>query len=190
MKRLLLLPLFLLFTAQLSAQETGERVFDNTGFFGGFSFLGTGWSFEDIGIERENGGGIGLKLGYNFNPSFGVFASLDGSRIDPDGEEDYALGHFDIGIQGFFRTTADRVRPFVRASLLGMSAQDDNIEINGGGIGLGAGTLIFVSENLAFDLNLTHSWINVNEVVIGSQTFDADERATTTRLFIGLNYHF
>lgn len=187
----LLLSITLLFSSSLlHAQSINAPVYDNEGFFINGSILGAAWTIDDLDIDAEAGGGIGLKLGYNFNTNFGLFASFDAASIDPDDGESYVLGHFDLGVQGTFRTTADRFRPFVRVSLLGMSAQDDDIEINGSGFGLGAGALIFLSEKLALDINYTHGWINLSEVKIGSQTYDVDENATTGRFFIGLAYHF
>jgi len=190
MKSLLITITLLFSSSLLHAQGINAPVYDNTGFFINGSILGTAWTIDDLDIDTEGGAGIGLKLGYNFNTNFGLFASFDASSIDPDDGESYILGHFDLGVQGTFRTTADRFRPFVRASLLGMSAQDDDIEINGSGLGLGAGALIFLSEKLALDINYTHGWVNLSEVKIGSQSFDVDENATTGRFFIGLAYHF
>ena len=189
--RTLLLSITLLFTSSLlQAQSINAPAYDNEGFFINGSILGAAWTIDDLDIDTESGAGIGLKLGYNFNTNIGLFASFDAASVDPDEGENYLLGHFDLGVQGTFRTTADRFRPFVRASLLGMSAQDDDIEINGSGFGLGAGALIFLSEKLALDINYTHGWVNLSEVKIDSQSYDVDENATTGRFFIGLAYHF
>lgn len=189
--KILILSITILFsTSLLQAQSINAPVYNNAGFFINGSILGAAWTIDDLDIDTEAGAGIGLKFGYNFNTNFGLFASFDAASINPDDGDDYLLGHFDIGVQGTFRTTASRFRPFVRASLLGMSAQDDDIEINGAGFGLGAGALIFLSEKLALDINYTHGWINLSEVKIGSQAYDVDESATTGRFFIGLAYHF
>jgi len=187
----LILSIILLFTSSLlHAQSINAPVYNNQGFFINGTVLGAAWTIDDLDIDAESGAGLGLKLGYNFNNNFGLFVSFDAAGIDADDGEDYVLGHFDIGVQGTFRTTADRFRPFVRASLAGMSAQDDDFEINGSGFGLGAGALIFLTEKLALDVNYTHGWINLSEVKIGSQSFEIDEKATTGRFFIGLSYHF
>ena len=189
--KILLLTITLLFTSNLlHAQSINAPVYVNEGFFINGSILGAAWILDDLDIDTEAGAGIGLKIGYNFNANFGMFAALDVASIEPDIGDSYLLGHFDLGVQGTFRTTEDRFRPFVRASLLGMSAQDDDVEINGAGIGLGAGALIFLSEKLALDINYTHGLINVSEFKIGSQSFDVDESATTGRFILGLAYHF
>jgi len=188
-----LFSIILIFTSSLlHAQSINAPVYDNEGFFINGSILGAAWSIDDLGVDAESGAGFGLKLGYNFNTNLGLFASLDGASIDSGDGENYGLGHFDLGVQGTFRSTGDRFRPFVRASLIGMSAQDDvnDVEINGAGLGLGAGALIFLSEKLALDINYTHGWVNLSEVKIDSQSFEVDENATTGRFFIGLAYHF
>lgn len=190
MKTLLLFITLLFSSSLLHAQSINAPVYDNEGFYINGSILGAAWTIDDLDIDAESGAGIGLKLGYNFNPNFGLFASIDGASIDPGDGENYSLGHFDLGIQGIFRTTADRFRPFVRASLLGMSVQDDDVEINGTGFGLGAGSLVFLNENLALDVNYTHGWVDLSEVKMDSQTFDIEESATTGRFSIGLAYHF
>lgn len=191
MKTLLFsLTAFLFLTNLSHAQNINAPVYDNKGFFINGSVLVAAWVVDDIGFDAEAGAGIGLKLGYNFNTNLGLFTSFDAANIQPDDGGSYLLGHFDIGAQGTFRTTTDRFRPFVQASLLGLSAQDDDFEINGAGFGLGAGGLIFLSEKLALDINYTHGWINLSEVKFGSQTYDLDGNATTGRFFIGLAYHF
>lgn len=190
MRSLSLLMAFIFSATVLHAQSINVPVYDNEGFFAGASILGAAWTIDNMDIDAEAGAGIGLKLGYNFNPNLGIFASIDGSTIEPDDGESYILGHFDLGVQGIFRSTAERFRPFVKGSLVGMSARDDDVEINGGGFGLGAGLYILLTEKLVFDGNYTHSWIDISEVKIGSQTYDADESANTGRFFVGLTYYF
>lgn len=190
MKTLLLLITLIFTSSQLHAQSVNAPVYDNEGFFINGSILGAAWTIDDSDIDAESGAGIGLKLGYNFSTNFGLFASIDGASIDPGDGDNYSLGHFDLGVQGTFRTTADRFRPFIRASFLGMSALDGDFEINGAGFGLGAGALIFLSEKLALDINYTHGWVDFSEAKIESQSFDIDETGSTGRFFIGLAYHF
>ncbi|TVR83305.1 MAG: hypothetical protein EA412_00990 [Chitinophagaceae bacterium] len=190
MKRLTIL-MTLFFAGSIAyGQSVNSPTYDNEGFFANASLLGAAWTLDDVDIDAQSGAGFGVKLGYNFNTNFGLFASFDASNINPDNGENYLLGHFDIGGQGIFRSASDRVRPFIKASFVGMSAQDDDIEINGGGFGLGAGLYISLTEKLGFNVNYTHSWINISEVKIGSQTFDVEENATTGRFSLGLTYHF
>jgi opacity protein-like surface antigen len=187
---LTLLGLFV--TDLISAQSINPPEYETKGFFAKLSLFGTAWTIDDIDVDAESGGGLGANLGYNFTSNFGLFASFDAASMQPEEGEDYLMGHLDLGLQGIFRSSSDRFRPYLRVSLLGMSAQYEelDLEINGGGIGLGAGGLIFLSENLALDINYTHGLVNITEFKIGSTSEDLDERATTARLFIGLAYHF
>lgn len=190
MKALLVVAVLFMTSHVAFGQALNAPVYDTEGFFIGVSLLGAAWSLDDVDADAESGAGLGLRIGYNFNQNIGAFINLDGSSINPDEGDSYGLGHFDIGVQWIFRSVENRFRPFVRGSYLGMSAQDDNLEINGSGFGLGLGALIFLSERLALDVNYTHSWVNISEVKIGSVTFDADGDATTGRFFLGLAYHF
>ncbi|MCC5905007.1 MAG: outer membrane beta-barrel protein [Balneolaceae bacterium] len=187
----LLLSITLLFTAsQLQAQSTNPPVYDNEGFFINASLLGKIWSIDSPDFDSESGFGVGLKIGYNFNTNFGLFTALDVANLESDMGNSYILTHFDLGVQGTFRTTEDRFRPFLRASVLGFSVQDDLIERSGAGFGLGGGSLIFLSEKLALDINYTHAFINISEFKIGSVAIDIDENATSGRFLIGLAYYF
>ena len=190
MKKLFITFLFLLSASIVQGQSINTTTYSNEGFYINASVLGVAWNVDDLNIETEAGAGIGLKIGYNFNPNLGIFASFDAASISPDNSDNYILGHLDIGIQGTFRSETDRFRPYLRGSFLGMSAQDDFIEINGAGFGFGVGGLLYLTEKLALDINYTHSFINLSEVKIDSVSFDVDENASTGRFFIGLTYHF
>lgn len=188
MKTLLLSIAILFSTSMLHAQSINAPVYNNDGFYMGASLAGAAWSIEDS--DTESGGGLGLKLGYNFNTNWGIYIGFDAVRMEPDNEGDYLLGQLDLGIQATFRSETDRFRPYAKAALMGLSAQDDDLEINGGGFAFGAGGLIYLTDNLAFDLSYTHAWVDLTEVKIGSETFEIDDSATTGRFLLGLTYHF
>jgi hypothetical protein len=172
------------------AQSLNTPIYNTKGFYVGGSLLGAAWAMDDSNIEAESGSGFGIKIGYNFNTNFGLFVVFDGATIEPKFGEDYALGHFDLGLQGTFATEANRFRPYLRGAIVGMSAQDNNVEINGSGFSMGAGALIFLSNSLSFDVNYTYSWIDVSEVVMGSQSLNVDDKASSARFSLGLVYHF
>lgn len=174
MKKPLILTLLFFLPFAVFGQTTQTISYDNSGFHIGASLLGTAWSLDDVDADTDTGGGIGLNLGYNFNANFGLFTSIDFSRIESDSGENYDMAHFDLGIRGYFRSIENRVRPHVSAALVGMAASDDVLELSGGGLGLGAGVLIFISERFALDFAYTHSFINISEATIESQTFDID----------------
>lgn len=191
---LLLLVTLLSLTQVSIAQTKNNTTDDGSGLYLGLSLKGAGWSMPDINMDAESGAGFGLKLGYNFNTNFGLFASLDGASIDPDQGENYGLGHFDFGAEARLGDVESTVRPFLRASYLGMSAQSNepsgDIEINGTGFGLGAGLYLFATNKFAIEISYVRSWINLNEVKLGSVSTDIDESANSGRFTLGASYHF
>lgn len=185
-----LMALAILFTTTtLQAQNGSETVYETKGFFLNTSLLGASWTMDDLSFDDEYGGGFGLKLGYNFNNNFGLFTSLNAALMNPD-EDEYVLAHFDIGLQGTLGAATSRFRPFLNVAASGMTAQDDETEINGAGISIGGGTLIFLSRRMALDISYTHGLIELSEAKVGSQTFDLEEDATTMRLLFGLSWFF
>ncbi len=195
MKRLSFFFLLLfVFVTGIRAQGVSENNPDGRGIYIGASLMGTSLEVPDFSDESETGGGLALKLGYNFNTNFALFANLDGSTIDPDEGEDYSLAHFDLGAEGRIGDYNDSFRPFFRASLIGMAATSDSpdgdVEFSGGGLGLGLGLYYFASDNFALELGYTHSWININEVKVGRVSVEVDEEAKTGRLMLGASYHF
>lgn len=182
--------IFLFSTSLLYSQNMSDEV-DDSGFYLGASLMGTSFDLEALNEDADTGGGIGLKVGYDINTNFALFINLDGSSMSPDEGGDYALAHFDLGGEGRLGNQNSSFRPFGRISLLGMAASGDNdIEISGGGFGLGAGLYYFVNQNFAFEVGYTHSWIQINEVKVGSVSVDVEEDATSGRLGLGFSYHF
>lgn len=185
-----LMALAILFaTTTLQAQNGSETTYETKGFFLNASLLGASWTMDDLSFDDEYGGGAGLKLGYNFNNNFGLFTSLNAALMNPD-ENEYVLAHLDVGLQGTFGAATSRVRPFLNVAASGMTAQDDETEINGAGISIGGGALFFLTKSIALDISYTHGLIELTEVKLGSQTFDPDENATTMRLLVGLGFYF
>lgn len=176
-------------TTTLQAQNEAVGTYETKGFYLNASVLGASWTMDELDIDAESGGGAGLKLGYNFNNNFGLFTSLDAALMNPD-EGEYVLAHFDIGLQGTFGAATSRFRPFLNLVASGMSAQDDEIEINGAGISIGGGALVFLTRSVALNINYKHGLIEMSEYKMDSQSFDIEENATTMRLLIGLEFYF
>lgn len=175
-------------------QGTSDEMDNDKGLYIGLSLLGTSYDVPEFSDDKDTGGGLGLEIGYNFNTNIAIFANLDGSNMSPDVGEDYALAHAGLGVEGRLGDSDSSFRPFAKASLLASVAQFDaeqgDIEISGGGAGLGVGVYYFVNDNFAIDLGYTHSWINVSEVKVGSVSVEIDENANSGRLGLGFSYHF
>jgi opacity protein-like surface antigen len=169
--------------------ETNDR-----GIYLGLSLMGTSFDIPEFSDGADTGGGLALEVGYNFNTNLGIFLNLDGSNMSPDGGEDYALAHFDLGVEGRLGDRQSSFRPFGKAAFLGTVASyetlGDDIEISGTGFGVGIGVYYFLNSNIAFDLGYTHSWISIDEVSVGSVSVEIEENATSGRLGLGFSYHF
>jgi hypothetical protein len=189
MKTVIAVIAILLSVNTLYGQNGSSPTYETKGLFFNASLLGAAWTTDDMNIDAESGGGLGLKLGYNFSSHIGLYTSLDAALMNPD-EDEYVLAHLDIGLQGIFRPETARFRPFLRVSVSGMTARDDETEINGAGIGFGGGALFFLTRNMALDINYMHGLIDLSEVKVGSQSVDIDETATTGRLLFGLGWYF
>lgn len=190
----LLAVLFFLSLNTAYGQDTSEEMDDGKGLYIGLSLIGTSFDVPEFSDDMDTGGGLGLEIGYNFSTNFAIFANLDGSNMSPDVGEDYGLAHVDLGVEGRLGDSDSSFRPFAKASLLAAVAQYDgeqgDLEISGGGLGLGIGVYYFVNDNFALDLGYTHSWINVSEVKVGSVSVEIDENAQSGRIGLGFSYHF
>lgn len=193
---LLLALLFLMNVTVVYSQNMDEEQASEKGFYVGASLVGTSFQLDapGLGDETDTGGGIALEGGYNFNSNFGLFLSLDGSSMNQGEGENYNLVHFDLGAEGRLGNAESSFRPFGRASFLGAAAtiEDDGFEaeISGTGFGLGIGVYYFVNSQFAIDLGYTHSWINIDEVSVGSVSVEVDESGSSGRLGLGFSYHF
>lgn len=178
----------------MSAQAPTE------GFFIAPRVFSAGVAAED-GEDADGGGGLGLRIGYGFTKTVTGFVALEGASIDPGpggafrNTEPYALGSFDLGAQ-FNLLPSSGVNPFLRVALNGSSARynvdfldtDDDPEVRGGGLTLGGGADIRLSQTLGLELALDVSGGTIQEVRVGNITVagDGDDGYSTARLGLGL----
>ena len=178
----LILTIFYCGYESVYAQNANGEEPDDSGLYIGMSLMGTSFEIPEFSDEGDTGGGLHLELGYNFNTNFALFLGLDGSSMDPDVGDSYTLAHFDIGAEGRLGDFDSKFRPFLRASLTGMSAQyetpefDGDVDVSGAGLGIGVGLHYFPASKFALKLGYTHSWIEVSEVTFGSISIEVSER--------------
>lgn len=185
-----LIPLVLLLaTVDANAQDSTRA-----GIYLSFSLQGTAWTLDDYEYDAESGSGYKFEIGYNLNPMLGFFIGFDGSEINADVGENYALGHFDFGVVGRLGKRNSKVKPFGKLSILGFSVFQDNpggdIQFAGSGIGVGLGSDFFISNGLAINLGYTIGVITIDEASIGNFTQKIDESASSGRFNLGLVYYF
>ena len=186
--------LALFLAVPVSAQST-------TGFFVSPRVYAVGVSVDENTDESDGGGGLGLRLGYGFTKTVSVYAAFEGASVDSGEEdlfgvdEDYALGSLDLGAQ-FNLLPSSSVNPFLRVALNGTTARfdvdnvdsDDDPELRGGGLTLGAGAEFRLSRTLALEAALDVSGGAITEFEAFDVTFegDGDDPYGTGRLGVGL----
>jgi len=92
---------FLLFALPLVAQV------NTTGFFLGGGFGAGSVFYDEDNIDETAGtGGLGLRIGYGFSPTFTLYANLAGYNVQGRDNslfrEDYNFGIFELGGRFYF----------------------------------------------------------------------------------------
>jgi len=148
--------------------------------------------------DIENGGGLGVSLGWGFSPSLMLYATLDAANINgASGSPDYGLGHFDLGMRYSFAGTEKAWVPFLLAGLGARAAVWDNydsgedLSISGAGVTFGGGLSYYFSPSLALEGGLKWNVGKFTQASLGGETVDLDEfefSATSTRFNLGLSW--
>ena len=166
------------------------------GFSLGLHLNGTSWRLEqrDLDIDQtDGGGGLGFMLGYGVSNLVTLFFNVDGASISPEDGENYTLTSADLGARFTFGSGRGKLRPFVEAALSGAGTEIElegaNLEISGGGIGVGGGILYFFSRQFALDAGLDLVFGNLNSVKVGQVSVDPNISAFTTRLNVGFAWY-
>ena len=95
-------PLFLCFSLFLSVQLAAQLMPNTQGFFADLSLAGATVYYDEDNLDNNtNAGGIDLRLGYGFTPTFTLYANLGAYQVQGNANsaltEDYDLGIFEIG---------------------------------------------------------------------------------------------
>lgn len=189
----------LLSAGSLAAQS------DNSGFMANLHLVGTGLSLVGDGAEMENGGGVGLTLGYGFNERSALYLTVDAAAIEYDEDEDdaaqdaYGTGTVDLGVRMNFGNESLKLRPYVNAALTAFAVVEefevagDDVEtsLSGGGLTVGGGLQYFFSPKLALDLGLQATQGAFTNVSVDDEDEDLEQGIafTTSRVQLGLTWH-
>ncbi|MEL6141531.1 MAG: outer membrane beta-barrel protein, partial [Bacteroidota bacterium] len=156
----------LLFCLPLVAQVNTK------GFFLGGGFAAGSIAYNEDNIDETAGsGGFGLRIGYGFSPTFTLYANLAGYRAQGQENtlfrEDYNYGIFELGGRFYFGQKIKPVVFYADVALQAVSAlpiEDPEIRLNGGGLTLGPGLLVFLGDKFALDFGLRLSGGSITEV--------------------------
>lgn len=185
--------------APAAAQDDAAPRSKTSGFTAGLHLNGSAIQL-DGGEEAENGGGMGLALGYGVSNKVTIFARVDGAAVeyeDGDGET-FTLAHLDLGGRYSFGSASAALRPFVELSLQGAGISDEfegsEVTVSGGAFGFGGGLEYFFSRSLALDVGLAISKGEFTTATVDGDEVDLDdldieEGFTTSRFNVGLSWH-
>ncbi|WP_170110360.1 outer membrane beta-barrel protein [Flavilitoribacter nigricans] len=148
---------------------------------------------ENEGTDR--GGGLGLRVGYGFTPTFSLYLGFTGADMRPgnDRNQTYGLGIAELGTRLHFGKKLKSPTFYLDISFQSTETRADEPEISfaGGGLGIGGGLLVYVGRKLALDLGLRGTGGNFSEFHIGDQSVNIDEeniRYGVGRLSVGLTW--
>lgn len=180
----------------VSAQSSTSR-----GLSIGLQALGTSISVD--GGEENNGGGLGLRVGYGFNRRLTGFITLDGSTVDfPQTTTNTALtgrwtlANAELGARFHFANSLRRWVPYVDGAIGRRSLSIDDVRFNNASLGplsysgpsltVGTGLSIFATRKWAFDTGLRWTGGKFTESDLGRSTLiDLDIEAASFRFAIG-----
>jgi len=196
--RLGLISAFLLIVLQATAPAAAQQS-TTRGLTLGLHLSGASLVVE--GEDRNEGGGLGVRVGYGLNRTVTLFAQLDGAQVDVPSSDalqgEWSMGHVDLGARFHFASTLRRWVPYLQAALAGrvVSVDEavlnqvpvDDVSFTGGGFSLGGGIMLYVRETLALDLHLMWTGGEFTEIEVGNQSLSGlDLDAQSTRLGLGV----
>lgn len=166
--------------------------------------LGFHLSGASLAVEGEDSNGAaggGLSVGYGFNRNFMLFAQLDGAQFDDqvsgDVQGDWRLGHVDLGVRYHFASTLRRWVPYAQAAFTFRAVtvedptvdgvQRNEVELSGGGLTLGGGLAVYLSEAFSLDAQLLFTggeFTTLRVDNVSASGFDVD--ATSGRFNLGV----
>lgn len=182
--------------AAAGSASAGEARDQRQGFFMGLD-LGIGSShleWEKDGQQYESGdhdgGAVGIRLGYAFNPYFSL--SLDARGYGHEGDEQYAIGTTTLSATVYPMGGGFFIRLSGGQACLETEVEGDDIDPlfaefkeHGGTLGLGLGYDWMVSDHVALGLSLESRGVVVED-------FDDYDEVTAGESTIGANmtYYF
>jgi Outer membrane protein beta-barrel domain len=166
----------------------------------GLHALGTSLRVENG--DENNGGGLGLRVGYGFNRRLTGFITIDGSAVDiPQSNSfvagEWSMAHAEIGARFHFANSLRRWVPYLETSIGGRSVSIENARVNsapagklsfnGPAVSVGTGLSVFVSRTWALDTNLRWTGGTFTEIDQGNIALrNLDIEAASFRFGIGV----
>ena len=155
-----------------AASASAHEINRASGFYFGASVMGTGLDAnatheQDFAIN-DGGGGLGLRIGWLFNPKFSLELALAAQAHETSDANIVAgLGSFDILAYYHFRGD-QHLRPYVKGGFggygLGFGEEEESEanlpRIQGAGLVFGGGIEYFLGDHFSLGADFTHHIIN------------------------------
>lgn len=158
---------------------------------------------QDAVFVEEQGGGVGLGVGYTFTPSFALRLALGGARHETT-QEGVELVHASITLEAVARFLhGQRAQPYLYGGLGGATLEFTSgrfeSRTSGGVAVLGAGVEYHLTRHLALDAGARLDLINWDRVEVSAEIpgggevrleDPVDESGSAAKLLLGLVWHF
>lgn len=188
-----------LFTVAASSSEVIAQASTTRGLSLGAQLLGTSLTVEDGGANE--GGGLGLRVGYGFNRIVTGFVSIDGSAVDITSGStilgEWAMAHAEVGARFHFANSLRRWVPYLEVAAGARSVGVDEAEVSGrqagkltfsgGAFTLGGGLSAYLTRKVALDASLRFTGGQFSKVDVGAVSLNnLDIDASSFRFGVGL----
>jgi opacity protein-like surface antigen len=184
----------------LSPAATAAQLSTSRGLSIGVQALGTSLTVQDG--NENNGGGLGVRVGYGFNRIVTGFIHIDGSAVEIPASSssiagEWTLAHAEIGARFHFANSLRRWVPYLETALGARSvtieeARVNNqvagkVSFNGPALSVGTGLSVFFNPKWAFDAGLRWTGGTFTEVDLGSVALrNLDIEANSFRFGVGV----
>ena len=162
-----------------------------TGFMIGGHLNASAWELDDFEDDREEGVGAGLVVGYGFTRVVAIYFGLDAASMSQDIGDNYALAHADLGV--LLHLLGGRpVQPYFDIALNGRAAEwtsPIDASTSGGGLSVGVGLKWFFNPNVALNLLLKRTGVELTEFEVNGVELPTNVDATSGRFSVGIVYH-
>jgi hypothetical protein len=150
--------------------------------------------------DPDDGGGLGLRVGYGFNRRFTGYLETDAIVFDvanPEFGGYWSMVHADLGVRFNFANSLRRWVPFLEAALGGRAVQlkdatvdadsAGTLNFSGGAFSLGGGLSFFATEKLAIETLMKFTGGRFEQVDVGNVSVrNLDIDASSFRFKFGL----
>jgi hypothetical protein len=178
-----------------AAQKSTTR-----GFNIGAHLQGASLKVEDD--DPEEGGGLGVRVGYGINRRFTTYLEVDAIQFDipnPELEGEWAMAHIDLGLRYNFANSLRSWIPFLEGAVgaRAVSVEDatsdgedvGTVTFSGGSLSLGGGISFFTSEKFAIETLMKFTGGTFEQIDVGDVSVrNLDVDASSFRFKVGISW--